>query len=41
MVALNIARDWLPLVLLLLAYRQMGSFALPHHGHALAAHWVI
>jgi membrane-associated phospholipid phosphatase len=40
-VALSIARDWLPLALLLLAYREMGLFALPHHGHALEAHWVI
>ena len=41
MVALSIARDWLPLALILLAYREMGWFALPHHGHALEAHWVI
>ena len=39
--ALSIARDWLPLVLIMLAYREMGWFALPHHGHALEAHWVI
>jgi membrane-associated phospholipid phosphatase len=41
MVALGIARDWLPLLLMLLAYREMGWFALPHQGHALEAHWVI
>jgi membrane-associated phospholipid phosphatase len=39
--AVSIARDWLPLVLLLLAYREMGSFALPHPGYALEEHWVI
>jgi membrane-associated phospholipid phosphatase len=41
MAALSIARDWLPLVLIVLAYREMGWFALPHLGHALEAHWVI
>jgi membrane-associated phospholipid phosphatase len=34
-------RDWLLLGLTLLAYREMGWFALPHQGHALEAHWVI
>ena len=41
MLALGIARDWLPLAVVLLAYREMGWFALPHRGHALEAHWVI
>jgi membrane-associated phospholipid phosphatase len=41
LLGLSIARDWLPLVLMVLAYREMGWFALPHHGHALEAHWVI
>ncbi len=39
-VALGIIRDWLPLGLVLLAYREMGWFALPHHGHALESYWV-
>ncbi len=39
--ALSVARDWLPLALMLLAYREMGWFAMPHHGHALEAHWVV
>jgi membrane-associated phospholipid phosphatase len=42
--ALSIVRDWLPLVLIMLAYREMGWFAMPQHshaGHALEAHWVI
>jgi len=37
----GVIRDWLPLGLILLAYREMGWLALPHHGHALEAHWVI
>jgi membrane-associated phospholipid phosphatase len=37
---LRIARDWLPFCLLLLAYREMGWFALPHSGHALEQAWV-
>ena len=40
-VALSIARDWLPVVIILLSYREMGLFAMPHHGHALEAYWVI
>lgn len=39
-VALSVSRDWLPLAAILLAYREMGWFALPHHGHALESHWV-
>ncbi len=39
-VALGIIRDRLPLGLVLLAYREMGWFALPHPDHALESHWV-
>ncbi len=39
-VALSVIRDWLPLGMILLAYREMGWFALPHHGHALESYWV-
>jgi membrane-associated phospholipid phosphatase len=39
-VALSVIRDWLPLGLIILAYREMGWFALPHHGHMLEANWV-
>ena len=38
---LSIARDWLPLILTLLAYREMGWFALPHAAHSLEARWVV
>jgi membrane-associated phospholipid phosphatase len=38
--AVSIVRDWLPLALILLAYREMGWFALPHPGHTLEARWV-
>jgi membrane-associated phospholipid phosphatase len=37
---IGVIRDWLPLGLLLIAYREMGWLALPHHGHALEAQWV-
>jgi membrane-associated phospholipid phosphatase len=37
----SVARDWFPFVVLLLAYREMGWFALPHHGHALEDVWVV
>jgi len=40
-VALSVARDWFPFFLLLLAYREMGWFALPHKGHALEQSWVM
>jgi membrane-associated phospholipid phosphatase len=36
----SVARDWLPLAVLLLAYREMGWFAVPQHGHTFEAHWV-
>ena len=39
--ALGVIRDWLPLALILLAYREMGWFALPNSGHALESRWVI
>ena len=38
---LSIVRDWFPFCLLLLAYREMGWFALPHSGHALEQGWVV
>src|ERR1700733_3979516 len=34
MLVTGVIRDWLPLGLLLIAYREMGWLALPHHGHA-------
>ncbi len=37
----SIARDWLPLLLALLAYREMGWFALPHVTHSLETRWVL
>lgn len=39
--AIGIARDWLRLGLILLAYREMGWFALPHRDHALEARWIV
>jgi len=33
-------RDWLPLALILLAYREVGWLALPHTSHALEMRWV-
>jgi membrane-associated phospholipid phosphatase len=38
---LGALRDWFPMVLLLLAYREMGWFALPHHSTALEHGWVV
>jgi len=38
---LGIVRDWFPFPLLLLAYREMGWFALPRHAHPLEARWVV
>jgi membrane-associated phospholipid phosphatase len=40
-ILLSVARDWFPFFLLLLAYREMGWFALPHNGHALEQGWVV
>jgi len=39
--ALEVARDWLPLGLILVAYREMGWFALPHQGHSIESRWVV
>ncbi len=38
---LGFVRDWLPLLVALLAYHEMGWFALPHTAHSLEASWVI
>jgi len=38
--ALSVARDWLPLAFVLLAYREMGWFAVPHTAHPLETRWV-
>ena len=37
----GIARDWLPLAVLVLAYREMGWFAQPHTNAMLESHWII
>jgi len=36
-----VARDWLPLSLTLLAYREMGWFALAHSGHSMECRLVV
>ena len=38
---IGLVREWLPLGLTVLAYREMGWLALPQHGHALEARWVV
>ena len=38
--AIGIIRDWLPLAMILLAYREMGWFALPHKLTLLESRWV-
>ena len=38
--ATSVCRDWLSLALILLAYREMGWFALPHLSHPLELRWV-
>jgi membrane-associated phospholipid phosphatase len=38
---LGVIRDWFPFPLMLLAYREMGWFALPRTGHPLETQWVI
>lgn len=38
--AISVARDWMPLAVLLLAYQEMGWFATPQHSHVLESHWV-
>jgi membrane-associated phospholipid phosphatase len=37
----SVIRDWLPLALIILAYREMGWLALPHQSHSLEAHWIV
>jgi membrane-associated phospholipid phosphatase len=37
---LEVIRDWLPLGMILLAYREMGWFALPHPSAVLERRWV-
>ncbi len=37
----GIVRDWLPLAVTLLAYREMGWFAQPHTNSMLESHWVV
>jgi membrane-associated phospholipid phosphatase len=39
--SLSVIRDWLPLGLILLAYREMGWFALPHQPALLESRWVV
>jgi membrane-associated phospholipid phosphatase len=39
--ALSVTRDWAPLAVVILAYREMGWFAQPHLGHTLESHWVV
>jgi len=38
---LEVIRDWLPLGMILLAYREMGWFALPHQPPFLESRWVV
>jgi membrane-associated phospholipid phosphatase len=38
---LSIARDWLPLLLTMLAYQEMGWFARPEVTHSLEGRWVV
>jgi membrane-associated phospholipid phosphatase len=38
---LSVVRDWFPLLLVLLAYREMGWFALPMQSHPLETAWVV
>jgi len=38
---LEVIRDWLPLGMVLLAYREMGWFALPHEWTLLESRWVV
>jgi membrane-associated phospholipid phosphatase len=39
--ATGITRDWLPLAVLILAYREVGWLAMPHPGHVLESRWII
>jgi membrane-associated phospholipid phosphatase len=36
----SVIRDWLPLAVIILAYREVGWFALPYPGHRLEMRWV-
>lgn len=38
---LEVIRDWLPLGMILLAYREMGWFALPHQAALLESRWIV
>ncbi len=38
---LEVIRDWLPLGMVLLAYREMGWFGLPHQATLLESRWII
>ena len=38
---LGVMRDWLPLVLVLLAYREMGWFAPRTHSYSLERSWIV
>lgn len=38
---LSMVRDWVPLPLMLLAYREMGWFAPSHHTYALEKTWIV
>jgi membrane-associated phospholipid phosphatase len=40
-VMLEVVRDWLPLGMILLAYREMGWFALPHQTALLESRWIL
>ena len=37
----SVIRDWLPLAMVILAYREMGWFARPQASHLLESHWVV
>src|SRR5215469_16110400 len=39
-VMLEVARDWLPLGMIVLAYREMGWFAKPHQAALLEWRWI-
>jgi hypothetical protein len=39
--AVGIARDWLPLAVVMLAYREMGWFVQPHTHAILESHWIV
>lgn len=39
--ALKVIRDWLPLAMILLAYREMGWFALPHKLNSMESQWIV